>query len=253
MLYLIGIGLKPEHLTEEALEAIGKCEKVFLESYTSVYSEGSALKLEERIEKKTEKLFRDNVEQGLGEVLEEAKLKDVALLIYGNALSATTHTQILLDAKKEKVSVTVIPGISIFDFLGKTGLSQYKFGKAVTIVRKQENYAPESFYDGIVKNKKAGMHTLCLLDIEIEGHHEQLMSVKAGVKRILEIEKSRKKNELKKAEFVAISKAGSSEEKILFGNAKKMMESFLDTPASLIVCADLSEKEREFLEEFYAK
>ena len=253
MLYLIGIGLKPEHLTEEALDVLKKCGKVFLESYTSVYSSGSTGKLEEMIGKKVEKLFRENVESGFGDVLEQAKLEDVALLVYGNSLSATTHVQVLLDARKEKVQVKVLPGISILDFLGQTGLSVYKFGRTVTVVRPKENYAPESFYSEILENKKRGLHTLCLLDIEVEGHFEQLMSVKAGVKRLLEIEKGKEGSEIAGAEFVAIAKAGSSEEKVLFGDAKKMQEAFLDVPASLIVCGELSEKEREFLEEFYAE
>ncbi len=42
-------------------------------------------------------------------------------------------------------------------------LQLYNFGETVSIVFWEESWKPDSFYDKIVKNKKMGFHTLCLL------------------------------------------------------------------------------------------
>ena len=73
MLYLIGIGLKPEHLTLEALNAIKKCKKIYLEAYTSKYAEGSVKELEKIIGAKLVELGRKAVEEGFESALTEAK------------------------------------------------------------------------------------------------------------------------------------------------------------------------------------
>ncbi|KAL8178260.1 UNVERIFIED_CONTAM: diphthine synthase [Gekko kuhli] len=41
----------------------------------------------------------------------------------------------------------------------------YNFGETVSIVFWTDTWKPESFFDKITKNKKNGMHTLCLLEI----------------------------------------------------------------------------------------
>jgi len=54
--------------------------------------------------------------------------KNIALLIIGNALTATTHTQILLEAKKLEIPFKVLLGVSVFDGALKSFLSPYNFG-----------------------------------------------------------------------------------------------------------------------------
>lgn len=274
MLYLIGIGLKPEHLTLEALNALRECKKIYLENYTSKYAEGNVKELEKIIEKEIGlndkeivgekiwskkkriiKLNRKAVEENFKSVLQEAKKEKIALLVFGNVFSATTHIQMLLDAKEENVQVKTIPGISIFSFLGKTGLSEYKFGRTVSIVFWENNYKPESFYDRILENYNAGTHTLCLLDIkkeEADGEkkqeEERLMQPKEAFELLKKIEDKRKKKLLSNALFCVISKAGAENEKIVFGKMKELIGIEFDTPACLIVCGKLDEKEKEAIE-----
>jgi diphthine synthase len=45
------------------------------------------------------------------------------------------------------------------------GLQLYRFGEAVTIVFFTPTWRPDSFYHKILANRKAGLHTLCLLGI----------------------------------------------------------------------------------------
>ncbi|MEK6973329.1 MAG: diphthine synthase [archaeon] len=248
MLYLIGIGLKPEHLTLEALNAIKKCKKIYLEAYTSKYAEGSVKELEKIIGAKLVELGRKAVEEGFESALTEAKKEDIALLIYGNVFSATTHVQLLLDAKEKNIIVETIPGISIFSFLGKTGLSEYKFGRTVSIVFWQENYKPESFYDKILDNYSNSMHTLCLLDIKKEAKEERLMKPKEALEILQGIAKERSGHIFDNTLIGIISKAGAEDEKIVFGKIQDLIKMEFDTPACLIVCAQLDEKEKEALE-----
>src|SRR3989344_2754343 len=127
MLYLIGLGLRVEHLTLEALATIKECKALFVETYTSAYSQGTIEDLEKTIDKEILKLGRKAVEEGFDEILSAAKGTDIALLVFGNPLTATTHVQILLDAKEKGIECKVIPGISIVNYLPFTGLDAYRF------------------------------------------------------------------------------------------------------------------------------
>ena len=60
MLYLIGLGLSWKDISLKALEVINKCDKVYLETYTSV-SNFSAKKLSKLIGKKVIELNRKQV------------------------------------------------------------------------------------------------------------------------------------------------------------------------------------------------
>jgi len=243
MFYLVGAGLRREHLTIEAIETLKSCDEVFVEEYTSLYSEGNVKELEELIGKKLQFLDRNGVEEWFEGKLPDAKEKNIALVIIGNALFATTHSQLLIDAESAGVNWRVVQGISIHNFLGRTGLNAYNFGLTVSIVMHSENYKPESFYDKIVKNLEVGLHTLCLLDIK----PEKKMSVKEALALLLKIEGKRNENKIKNSEIVALAGMSSSNEKVVSGSAGKLSEIDLPVPASIVVCAKLSEKETEAL------
>ena len=248
MLYLIGLGLKPDHITIEALAILKKCEKVYVEAYTSQYSEGTLDNLEDLIGKATTSLDRQQIEEGFSQVLDEAKTKEIALGIFGNPMNATTHLQIILDAKKEHVNVKIIPGLSVFELVSFTGLERYKFGKTTSIVFHEDNFEPESFYDAIVENKKLGLHTLCLLDIKKD--EEKLMSISHAVTLLERIELQREQNVLNDSIFIGLSGLSSNNEQIKAGSMEQLKKiNFSVYPQSLIVCGKLNEKEVEGLKE----
>jgi len=164
MLYLVGIGIHDEKdISLKGLEAIKKCDKVFAEFYTSPIHV-DLKKLEEITGKKITVLERKHVEEE-EIVLEAAKERDTAFLVGGDALSATTHTEIVLDAKKTKIPVRVIHASSIFTAVAETGLMLYKFGKTVSLPVPKEGYFPTTPYINIKENRDCGLHTLLLLDI----------------------------------------------------------------------------------------
>jgi len=248
MLYLIGIGLKPRDLTLEALDTLKECEKVYLEDYTSQYSEGSKEELEELIGKQVTELLRKQVEEELDSVLEDAKNKKIGLCVYGNPMNATTHLQLIFDAAKAGAKTKIIPGLSIFEFVGFTGLERYKFGKTTSIVFHEQDYEPESFYNAILENKKIGLHTLCLLDIRKE--EKKIMGIRHAISLLERIEEKHEKNVLGESVFVGLAGIGSEKQQIKAGTLERLKNyNFSQYPQSIIVCGKLNEKEAEGLKE----
>ena len=178
MLFLIGLGLKPKHLTLEALDAIKSCENVFAEEYTSRYGEGSIEDLEKMTGKTITVHSRKKVEEEMKNIVLNARDKNVALLCFGNPLTATTHIEFLIQAKKQGIPIRVIEGISVTNALARTGLDEYRFGRTTTVAEPKPNFSPVSFYDFIEQNQKLGLHTLCLLDT---GDGNEFMSTKRGL------------------------------------------------------------------------
>ena len=245
MLYLIGLGLNPKELTLEALEALKGCKSVYLEDYTSKYSEGSAKNLEKIIGKKVIPLSREEVEE-IKPFLTHAKSKNIALCIYGNITSATTHSEIIQTAKNRKIKVKLIPGISIFSVIPMlTGLQEYKFGRTISIVKPEKNYSPKSFFDYFLKNQELGLHTIFLLDIKKE--HRYYMSPNEAANILLEITKER---EIKLGKAIVICNAMGKSQIVEYKDLEKIAKTKYpkDAICCLVIPGKLHESEKEFLE-----
>ncbi len=247
MLIICGIGLKPKHITLEALEEIKNCDEIFLECYTSAYPNYKIEELERLLNKKIQLLYREDLEQKLNEFLENAKNKKVALLIFGNPFSATTHMQIFYESKKLNIESKVLPGISILNLIGKTGLEEYKFGRIVSIPFWQQNYKPKFFYQYIKQNSVAGLHTLCLLDLKITKEEKRFMSINEALEILKKVDEEKI---LVDKLCIALCGMSSAEEKIIVRKFKELQKTNFSSekfPQSLIICGNLSEKEKEFL------
>lgn len=245
MLYLIGIGLHDEKdISLKGIEAAKNCEHVFMELYTCPLKINVEF-LEKLIMKKIEVLERGDVEEK-NVVLQSARICDTALLAGGDALSATTHITLALEAKKKGIPVEVIHSSSIFTAVAETGLQLYKFGPAVSVPKPQANYSPGSFYDNILENKKRGLHTLMLLDIG--------MAANEGIKLLVEIEKRKKKKLfLESTEIVAVAHLGAGS-RIMYGRISALRKAdFGELPHSLILPGKLHFMEKEFIETFRRK
>jgi len=247
MLYLVGIGLKPAHLTLEALEILKSCDQVFLEAYTSEYAQGFVDDLKAMIGKDFKILGRKEVEEQFESAMLSATKNKMALMIFGNALTATTHLQILLDAKEKEIKTKVIPGISITNLIAETGLDEYKFGRIVTICYHTPDFEPESFYDQIKENQKMGLHTLCLLDIKKDVEPKRLMSCEEAICVLESIAAKRKEN----PDWNYIGLLGMSSEKQSTLVGKENILSFKELhdiyPQSMIIPGKMNEKENEAL------
>ncbi|MEM5773026.1 MAG: diphthine synthase [Candidatus Aenigmatarchaeota archaeon] len=249
MLVLIGLGLFDEKdLSLRGIEEAKKAEKAYLELYTTAWF-GDIKRLEEIVGKKIEILKRKDLEESSDKILEEAKAQDIAILVGGDPLVATTHSALLLEAKKKEIKTKVIHNSSIISAIAETGLHIYKFGPCVTIPfpEKTKGKLPESIYETIKMNKAHGLHTLCLLDIDAE--ENRLMSVKEALEILFNIEEMRREGVISLEEkIVVFSRAGSKDAKIFFEQIKDLMKTEVKLPAVLIIPGLLHFTEKEFLE-----
>ena len=227
MLYIIGLGLDEESISIKGLEAIKKCKEVYLENYTVEFP--YALEnLEKIVGKKLLPANRDFVESF--EILDKAKNKTVALLVYGSPLTATTHISLIEEAEKRKIEHELIYNASIFDAVGETGLQIYKFGKVTSI----PNFKADSFLEAIKDNQKINAHSLILIDI--------------GMKFTDALERMEKF--LGKEKIVVCSRLGTKEKKIAYGTVENLINVEIKAPFCFIVPGKMHFVEEEVLKGF---
>jgi len=149
VLVLISIGLADERdMSLRALEAARECDILLSEFYTNKINTNTE-KLSKLIGKPVREISRKDLEENFNWILEEAKNKNVGILVGGDCLVATTHYSIVLEAKKLEIPVKIIHGSSIISAIGETGLHLKKFGPYVTIPfpEKTKKSLPESVYN----------------------------------------------------------------------------------------------------------
>ncbi|MHB1260540.1 MAG: diphthine synthase [Thermoplasmatota archaeon] len=166
-LHLVGLGLHdPKSITVRGLEVVRAADVVYAEFYTAIMS-GTPAQLEEFLERPVKVLDRLGVEKGGPRLLEEARTKDVALLVAGDPMAATTHADLLVRFRQAGVPLHVVHAPSIFSAApGLLGLQHYKFGRATTLVKPEKGWSPTSPFDAVAENHARGLHTLVLLDIK---------------------------------------------------------------------------------------
>jgi len=94
MLYIIGLGLGDEQdITLKGLEAIKKCDKVYMEAYTSLLSFGLSShglsNLEKLYGKPITLADREMVEEKADDILSQAQLSHAAFLVVGDPFGYT--------------------------------------------------------------------------------------------------------------------------------------------------------------------
>lgn len=168
MFYVIGLGLgDAKDITVKGLEIIKKCDRVYLESYTSILTVQQEA-LEEFYGCSLITADRELVESGADKILPENAGENVAFLVVGDPFGATTHTDLILRAKERNIKVKVIHNSSILTAVGCCGLQLYSYGETISIPYWTDTWQPDSFYTKIASNRQRGLHTLCLLDIKVK-------------------------------------------------------------------------------------
>jgi len=244
MLTLIGLGLYDEKdLTLRGIEQAKKADKAYIELYTSKWH-GNIKNLEKLIGKKIITLKREDLEEKSEKILGEAKNKKIVVFILGDPLIATTHTSLILDAKRKGIKTKIIHNASIYSVVGETGLHIYKFGSTISIPfpEKTSGELPTSLYEKIKENQKRGLHTLLLLDIDSEKN--RYMTPNQGMKILL-----RMKAITDETEIVVFARAGSEKPLIMYGKIKELIEKdFGEPPFVMIIPSKLHFTEKEYLE-----
>src|SRR5881409_3364482 len=169
-LVFIGLGLDDERgITLRGLDEARAADLVFAEFYTSALPGGSIEAVEKLIDRQIHRLSRKEVEDGQV-LLAAAASGTVAFLIPGDPMSATTHVDLRLRAAAAKIRTRIVHGVSILtSAAGALGLQVYKFGRTTTIPFPSEGFGPTSPLEAILENRRAGLHSLVLLDLREDG------------------------------------------------------------------------------------
>jgi diphthine synthase len=238
MLYLIGLGLNVNGISKEGLETAKRCKKVYLENYTAdfPYSEEE---LKEKLGLK--KIFsadREKVENL--EIVDEAKRNDVAILVYGSPLTATTHISLIQEAKECKIKYKIIYSSSILDAVAGTGLQIYKFGKIASMPAWKKNFEPKSFMEIVKENQSINAHSIILIDIGLEFKDA-----------LGQLKKSSEEYKIKLNKILVCQQLGTSKEKIFYKTVGEFEEySGIRKPYCIIIPGKLHFVEEEFLRDF---
>ncbi|GLV39599.1 Diphthamide methyltransferase [Carabus blaptoides fortunei] len=256
-------------VTMKGFEVIKKCDRVYLEAYTSILTVGVE-ELEEYYGRKLIIADRDLVEQGADDILEGSQNCDVALLVVGDPFGATTHTDLVLRAKEKGIQYQVVHNASIMNAIGCTGLQLYSFGETVSIPFWTDTWKPDSFMDKIVANFERNLHTLCLLDIRVkeptlesivkkkkEYEPPRFMSCSVAAQQIIQIIKNKfdageSSVLVEENRCVGVARVGSSTQQIKVCSLKDMQTLDLGTPLhSLVIPArELHPLEDDYLRQF---
>jgi diphthine synthase len=248
MLYFIGLGLYDEKdVSIKGAEALKEADVIYAEFYTARLFGTSISALEDMLGVKITILTREEVEEE-NIPLKEAETKNVAFLSAGDTLIATTHSDLLIEARKKGIETTVIHSSSILSAApGIIGLQAYKFGKVTTIPFPEENYFPHSPYLAIKANMESKLHTLVLLDIR--AHEDRYMTANQGLEYLMKVEDERNENILSEDSIaVVIARAGAQKPVVRADKIKNLLHEDFGGPLHcLIIPSDLHFMEAEAL------
>ncbi|CAM9163441.1 unnamed protein product [Ascophyllum nodosum] len=262
VLYVIGLGLGDEKdITVRGLEAVRSSSKVVLEHYTSILGVDKA-KLEAFYGKDIVLADRNIVESEADSIYASAKEEDVAFLVVGDPLCATTHTDLIIRARELGIQVEIIHNASVMGAVASCGLQLYNFGQTVSIPLWEEKWEPDSFYDKIRVNKENGMHTLCLLDIKVKEPDfvkmakgkvaflpPRYMTVCTALEQLLEVE-NRKCEGVYGPESlcVGLARLGQPTQKIVAGKMSDILNVDMGGPLHcLVICGTTHPLEEKLL------
>jgi len=228
MLYLIGLGLDDGEITQKGLEALKDVDRAYVEFYTNT-ANIDIQDLEEKTGTVITELDRDEVERE-DRILEEAREAEVAFLVSGDPLTATTHFDIMHRAEEHRIETEVIHAPSILTSIAETGLNVYKFGRTVTL---PENASPQSVVRYIRKNDSVGLHTLVLLDIDYDAED--------AAEKLTDMDQ-----DLEGRDAVVVERANSEDMKIHLEELGTDFETG-KPPHCLVLKGETDHKEEEFL------
>ncbi|MCY0868072.1 MAG: diphthine synthase [Desulfurococcus sp.] len=244
MLAFVGLGYSRRHLTQEALELLGMADKIYVDTYTSIYEDG--YEWIKRVNPSAEVVYarRADLEgEGISRVVSEAERMNVAVACPGDPFVATTHDAIRVEALRRGVEVRIASGVSIVSLIySRLGLQSYRFGKMVTLVYPRD-FKPYSVVETIYSNLERNLHTLILLDLRVE--EGLAMTIPEAITILGELDE---KGMLMDQIGVAIARLGWSTELVRAGRLRYLREqSYPPPPHSLVITAKLHPVEAENL------
>lgn len=236
MLYIIGLGLNVDGISKYGLGVVKRCKKVYLENYTVDFPYSEKQLRDVFGDKKLYPADRNFVESL--KIIDEAKKMDVALLVYGSPLTATTHISLIQEAKNSGIKYKVLYNASIFDAIAETGLQLYKFGKIASMPAWKKSFEPDSFMEIVKENKSIKAHSLILVDIGLEFQDA-----------LTQLEKAAEKHNIKLSNVVLCQSLGTKYRKMFYKKIEGYREyTGIKKPFCFIIPGKLHFLEKEILE-----
>lgn len=247
-LVFVGIGLYDEgDISLNGLAEVKDAHSVFIELYTNFLPGFSIERFKALAGKDIQSVSRKELENENGKViLRAAEHGKTVLLVPGDPFIATTHIALRIAAEKRGIKTRIVHGASIISAaIGLSGLHNYKFGKSVTIPF-PENFS-ETPYMVVAQNKKLGLHTLCLLDIDAEKN--RYLRVREALETLLKVEGKKKMGIITDGTLVVgVARAGSPKPIVKAGFLDELINyDFGGPPYSLIFPGKLHFMEAEAL------
>jgi len=269
MLNIIGTGLYDfDDISLRAKHLIEESDIIYLEYYTSKLKYDSKEQLIDDFKKKfnTDLIiaYRKDIENKEEDIMQDAKTQNVTVLVIGDAISATTHTELILNAKQQDIKVNIVHNASVFNGVAVTGLQLYKFGKTASLVFEDtvqgKTWLPETPYKILRQNKSIDAHTLFLLDINIDTDDENFMTIPEAIDILLKLDKTYKDKYDDQSIFnedtfvIGCARLGNDDYFVKSGKAKDIIKMDFGQPLHcLIVPGTLHFIEEDMLEQYNKK
>jgi diphthine synthase len=251
MLWLIGLGIEGlGGMSMKGRAILETCNLIYIERFTGYLSESELRELrlhckhDDNLVNVVGRLF---VEDGR-DILEQASNNEVAILVYGDPLIATTHIELFLRATKRSIKVEVIHSASgITSLIGESGLQIYKFGRTSTVM--SEPQSAISVYNTLFDNLLLGNHTLILTEYNEtkDTISPFFLDPNDAMKMLLDVEKDQRSRAFTEETYVIVaSRIGRADKKIISGQTRSLLGTNYGTgPHSLIVPGRLHFVEKE--------
>ena len=238
MLWFIGLGISGvSELSDSTISVIKNADTVYLESFTSPISETEKDNLSFLCNGEFKIAKRWFVEDG-NEILNNAKIKEVVLISYGDPYIATTHLELKTRAIRDEIETKTIHSSSIVSSLiGEVGLHYYKVGKVLTIMNDPKSMITS--YNTIFHNLLSKSHSLILL--EYNEDKSFFLSPHDAISLLLDVENTQNGKIISSDTFVIIaSRIGKSDQKIISGKISSLIKKeFGEPPHSIIIPGSL--------------
>jgi len=252
-LVFIGVGLYDEYGMSLRGQAEAKSSDfLFMEYYTSVMQGLQLANLKEIVGKDVKLLSRKDVEENAEKlILAKAQRGKVGFIVPGDPMVATTHVDLRLRAHRAGVRTSIVHAASVVTAaFGATGLQSYKFGRTVTIPAMWQGEFPESIYAGIKTNLGAGLHSLVLLEIDVENN--RFISIPLALRQLLNHSETKHETAIRPESLaVGIARLESPDVVTKAGTVSELIEyEFGDPPYAIIIPGQLHFMEAEALVAF---
>jgi diphthine synthase len=233
MLNILGIGLRGlKSITLEEADVIRASETVYLDGYTSMLPAGAVGEISSFFQKEVVPVGRDFIE-GKSPIIDICESRNVALLVVGDGMSATTHGILAASCRSRGIEVKVYENASIINAIpGRLGLYGYRMGPIVSLPFITGSFFPSSVFSKIYRNHENGMHTIVLLDLK-DG---RTIDTKQAFAWLKELEsRSSLKHFLSEETICVVSALYHDSEKIACGHIDDLMHEEFDSPSSIVI------------------